>query len=99
MPTTKLGKWAMWLMLGFVILFGLSQVLYILSVAGLETRANTNPVSIIGSLLGFGAGIAAFVLSLISIIKYKERAILIYIILAISAFPVVFMIGEFAFEH
>lgn len=99
MPKTILGKWAMWLALGFIASFAISQIFYIFSATGHEISTSVSPILIAFTFLGFLSGIAGFITGLISIIKHKERAIIIYIVVVIGLFPLLFMIGEFSFPH
>ena len=44
-------------------------------------------------------GVAAFVTGLISIIKGKERSILVFIGTLVGVFALIFVLGEFLFPH
>lgn len=98
MPKTKTGRWAVWLIGVFIAVFGLTQAIYIASVGGVNL-ANNNPLLPMLAILGFGAGIASFVLSLMSIFKFKEHSAILYIILAVGLIPVIFVLGEFLVPH
>jgi len=50
-------------------------------------------------LVGFGAGISALVTGLISILKKKERALLVYVSTLVGAGLTLFLIAEFLFPH
>jgi undecaprenyl pyrophosphate phosphatase UppP len=103
MPKSKLGKWSVWLIPAMVILFliGLSlpTILYKSVPAGDSPISDimNRPALAISMLLGFGAGCAAFVTGLISIIKKKERAFFVYVCTLIGAVVIVLSIPLFLF--
>jgi hypothetical protein len=105
MAKTKLGKWSIGLILGMVGLFviglSLADTLYESVPAGGTILADisSRPALAISMLLGFGAGISAFVTGLISIIKQKERAFLVFLSTFVGAALIIFLIGEFLFPH
>jgi len=105
MPKTNLGKWSVGLILAmFVLLFigsSLTNTLYASVSAGGTILADiiSRPALAISMLVGFGAGISAFVTGLISIIKQKERAVLVYGSTLIGAALTLFLIAEFLFPH
>lgn len=99
MPKTKIGKWAMWLMMVFVIMFAVSQVFYMLTISGIKMASAETIMAITVSIAGFASGIVAFILGLISIIMYKERSTIIYVVVVLGLFPLLFILGEFLFPH
>jgi len=105
MPKTNLGKWSVVLFLImfvlFVIGFSLADSLYESVPAGGTILADivSRPALAISMLVGFGAGISALVTGLISIIKHKERALLVYLSTLIGAGLTLFLIAEFLFPH
>jgi len=105
MPKTNLGKWSIGLILAMFLLFvfgsSLTDTLYESVPAGgtiLEDIVS-RPALAISMLVGFGAGISALVTGLISIIKHKERAVLVYGSTLIGAALTLFLIAEFLFPH
>lgn len=98
MPKTKLGKWSVWLIPAMVILFvvglSLTNVLYQSVPAGDSpiTDLIKRPALALSMLLGFGAGFAAFITGLISLIKKKERAFLVYASTLIGAAVIFFSV-------
>ena len=81
LPKTSLGWWSVGLTIAFILFYVLAEVLYGFEVLGPEL----NPA--LGNALGIvGAGIsgAAFVTSLISLIKSRERSILVFLATAIG---------------
>ena len=104
MPKTNLGKWSVVLIPLMVILFfigtSLAGTIYDSVSAGdnLFEDIVSRPLLAISMLLGFGAGIAAFVIGLISLIKQKERAILVFISTLIVAVLTFYVIAELLFS-
>jgi len=105
MPKTNLGKWSVGLILGmFVLIFvgsSLTNSLYESIPAGDTIYADiiSRPALAISMLVGFGAGISAFVTGLISIIKQKERALFVFGSTLIGAALTLYLICEFLFPH
>jgi len=105
MPKTKLGRWSVLLIpLMFVLFFigsSLTNTLYEGVSAGgtILKDIASRPVLALSMLIGMGAGVSALVLGLISIIKKKERALLVYLSTLVGAGLTVFLIAEIAFPH
>jgi len=105
MPKTKLGRWSVILIpLMFVLFFigsSLTNTLYEGVSAGGTILKDifARPVLALSMLIGFAAGVSALVLGLISIIKKKERALLVYLSTLVGAGLTVFLIAEIAFPH
>lgn len=99
MPKTFLGKWAVGLVILFFLL--LATGMFVVSVLG-QTGGETifdNPVISI-PMLGAGAtAIIAFFTGITSIIKDKERAIIVYLATAIVFFVLIFVLGEILYPH
>jgi hypothetical protein len=104
MPKTKLGKWSIILIPAMVILIfvgtSLANSLYESVPAGDTFFEDiiTRPLLAISMLVGFGSGISAFVTGLISIIKQKERAVLVFISTLIGAVVTFFVITQIIFS-
>ena len=105
MPKTILGKWSVGLILAMFVLliigFSLANSVYE-SVPSGETIFRdiiNRPALAISMLAGFGAGITAFVIGLITIIKQKERAVLVFVSTIIGFGLTLFLIAEFIFPH
>jgi hypothetical protein len=101
LPTTKLGRWAMWLAVAFIVMFAMNSVF--VGVFGTTTNPAMNafsrtvmPFYGIGMLL---VGAAAGVVGLVSIIKDHERSWVVWVTLLPMAFVLFFVIGEFAMPH
>jgi hypothetical protein len=89
MPKTSLGKWSVSLIAVFTLLLILSDLLTGLGGVG---------PGLVGPILGvaFGiSGIGALVTGLISIIKSKERSILVFLAVLGGIFALIFFLGEF----
>ena len=105
MPKTQLGKWSVVLILVMVVLIfvgsSLADSLYESVPAGGTILADiiSRPALAISMLLGFAAGVTAFVIGLDSIIKLKERAVLVFLSTLIGAGLTLFLIAEFVFPH
>ena len=105
MPKTILGKWSLGLILAMPILFvigsSFTNSLYESVPAGGTILKDivSRPALAISMLVGFGAGISAFVTGLIAIIRQKERSILVYVATIVGAVLFVFLCGEVLFPH
>jgi len=102
-PKTRTGKWAVRLIIIFIVLFTASQIGYVVRCQGNETVTNA-PILIfqlLGMLGGIGmlAGLASFITGIFSIVKSKERTIWVYLAVLISLFPLAFMLGEILVPH
>jgi len=78
LPKTTLGKWSVGLAIAFILSFLLAEVLY-----GHNPDSNQVP-GVILAIIFVGIGGAAFITGLISVIKQKERSILVFIAMAIT---------------
>ena len=77
-PKTTLGKWSVGLAIAFILSLLLAQVLY-----GHNPDSNQVP-DVVLAIIGVGIGGAAFITGLISVIRHKERSILVFIGMAIT---------------
>ena len=105
MPKTKLGIWSVILIVVMPVLIfigsSFTDTLYAGVSAGdtiLKDIAG-RPLLALTMLAGFGCGIAAFVTGLVTIIKDKERAALVFISTLIGALVILYLIAEIAFPH
>jgi hypothetical protein len=105
MPKTQLGKWSVVLIPVMVVLIlvgsSLADSLYESVPAGRTIPADLlgRPLLAGSMLLGFAAGVTALVIGLISILKLKERAVLVFISTLIGLGVTLFLIAEIAFPH
>lgn len=95
LPKTSLGRWSVGLAAAFILLSILFAVLTGLGGVGPGPVA---PIVIATVIFGI-SGIAAFVTGLISIVKSKERSILVFLAAVVGLFCLVFFLGEFLFPH
>ena len=105
LPGTVQGTWAVGLIMAMPFLFIIgsssSNSLYPLVPAGRTITADiaARPVLALTMLAGMVAGIAAFVVGLFAIVKYKENAIMVYVSTVIGGLLLLFLVGEVAFPH
>jgi len=105
MPKTKLGRWSVWLILAMPVLFILGSLaantLYKDVLAGdtILWDMTTRPVLAWSMLIGMICGISAFITGLTTIIKDKERALLVYASTAFGALLLLFLVGEVVVPH
>jgi len=98
LPKTPLGKWSTGLVVAFVVLL----VVFLLLVASGQRGGETffsNLVLTIPMLLAETSGVLAFLIGLISVIKNKERSILVFLAMLIGFFISIFWLGEVIFPH
>ena len=98
MPKTLLGRWSAGLIAGFFLFL----VSFLLLVASGQRGGDTffsNLVLTVPILLAGTCGVSAFLTGLIGIIRSKERAILVYLAVAIGFFVLFFWLGEIIFPH
>jgi hypothetical protein len=105
LPITKLGKWSVGLIIAMPLLFviGISftNSLYKSVPAGGSILADiaARPALALTMLTGMAAGISAFIIGLLAIIKQKENALLVYVSSLIGALLLIFLSGEILFPH
>lgn len=98
MPRTKLGEWSAIL----IVVMLVSLAMFYSFVSAGERGGMTffsNLLLAIPMLIAGISGIAAFVIGLITMIKYRERSVLVYITSAIGLFVLVFVSAEVLFPH
>ncbi len=92
-PKTLLGRWSVGLAAVFILLFVLLGVLTGLGGVG---PGLVGPIAAVA----FGiSGIAALATGLVSMIKSKERSILVFLAAVVGLFTLIFFLGEFLFPH
>lgn len=104
-PKTILGKWSVGFSIAFIVLLALSLILAV-SIQPVPIQQGDETVVIMGPLFPllnvFGAtltlsGFLSFIIGIFSVIKRKERSVLVY--LAIGLPPFSFVLGEILFPH
>ena len=97
-PKTRLGKWSIWLIIAFIVLFVTFQLLVALGQRGGATFFSNLALSVPMLMAGI-SGISAFFTGIIGIIKSKERSVLVFIASIIGFFILFFVLGEFLVPH
>ena len=98
LPTTTLGKCSF----GFAIAAFLCFFVFLLEITVFGLKGGdtwtwdwpTMPILIAGVFF-----VSAFVTGIISILKYKERAVLVVLSTGVGALVLIFLLGEFFFPH
>jgi hypothetical protein len=100
LPKTKLGKWSLWLLAGFFLLLLFTTVIVVglFNQEGGKTFIDNLYISI-PMFSAFGSAIAAFVIGVVSVWKYKERALIIAIPIIIGLLVTLFILGEVTTPH
>jgi hypothetical protein len=93
LPRSLLGKWAVGLGAAFLFFFVLSNILMVFFHLG---PGPIGPMIVLVSLI---VGLGALVTGLISIIRYKDRGVLVCIATAFGVFVLLFLIGEILIPH
>ena len=98
MPRTKTGEWSAILI---VVLMVAYAMFYSFVSAGERGGVTffSNLLLTIPMLIAATSGIAAFTVGLISMLRYRERSILVYITTAIGLFVLAFILAEIMFPH
>ena len=101
LPTTKLGRWSMWLAVAFIVMFAINSVF--IGAFGTSTNEAVDAFSrTVMPFYGIGllmVGVSAGAIGLISIIKDHERSWVAWATLLPLAFVLVLLIGEFTTPH
>ena len=97
-PKTRLGKWSIWLIIAFIVLFIIFQLLVASGQRGGATFFSNIALSVPMLIAGV-SGISAFFTGIIGIIKSKERSVLVFIATIIGFFILFFVVGEFLVPH
>lgn len=104
-PQTTLGKWSVGLIVVMPVLFvigtSLANSLYASVPAGGTILADitARPALALTMLAGMAAGIAAFIVGLLALVRKQEKALLVYASTVVGALLMVFLAGEIAFPH
>jgi len=98
LPKTKTGKKATRLIIAFFLFFASMQILVLGGQQGGETLLDNPWLGTFGILMII-SGVSAFFVGLFSIIKYRERSILTFLITLLGLFILFFILGEFLSPH
>ncbi len=97
-PKTQPGRWSVGLIIAFLLLFISFQLLVASGQRGGETFFS-NPVLTIPIVFAGISDICAFFTGLLSIIRKKERSILVFLATMMGFFVLVFVLGEILVPH
>jgi hypothetical protein len=104
-PKSTSGKWSVGLVIAMPLLFitgsFFTNSLYKSVPAGETILADitSRPALALTMLAGMAAGVSAFIIGLLAIIRQKDKAILVYVSTAIGALLLLFLAGEIMFPH
>jgi hypothetical protein len=100
LPKSLLGRWSVGLAAAFFLLFALAGVLTALGGRQPGPVPFVPIAVVVPATVALGiSGIATLVTGLISIIKSKERSILVFLAVVVGFFCLIFFLGEFLFPH
>jgi len=98
LPKTPIGKWST----GFIGAFFVFFITFLLLVASGQRGGETffsNLALTIPMLLAGTSGVLALFTGLISVIRNRERSILVFLAMLIGLFVLIFWLGEVIFPH
>ena len=101
LPTTKLGRWSMWLAVAFIMMFAVNSFVF-MPLSGVTNPTVTTFRTTVLPFYGIGmmvCGAVAGIVGLVSIIKDHERSWVAWLTLVPLAFVVFFVLGEFLVPH
>ena len=104
-PSTSSGMWSVGLIVATPMLLAIgssfTDSLYRSVPSGETILADVvaRPALALTMLAGMVAGVSAFVLGLLGIVRQRERALLVYLSTALGGLLLLFLAGEIAFPH
>jgi len=104
-PSTRMGKWSVWLIVVMPILFILgtsfTSSIYqsVPSWSTLVADIIARPALALSMLAGIAAGILACITGLVAVTRQKENALLVYVSSIIGALLILFLVGEILSPH
>lgn len=98
MPKTLLGRWSVGLIIAFFLLFAMLRLLVVSGQRGGEIFFSNLFLAVPGLFMA-ASGVGAFLTGIISIIKSKERSVLVFSAAAIGLFVLIFCLGEVLSSH
>ena len=98
LPKTHPGKWSIGLIGGLVLFFALMWLLVAAGQRGGETFSSNLALAVPG-LLAAVSGVAAFFTSIITIIKSRDRSVLVFLATFIGFDVLLFCLGEVLSPH
>ena len=98
MPKTLLGKWSVLFIILFLLLFVVFQILVLSGQRGGDTFFSNMTLTIPALSMAI-SGIASFSTGVISIVKDREKSLLVFIATVIGLLVLLFCTGEILFPH
>jgi len=97
-PKTRLGRWSAWLIVAFIVFFGL---FYLFVASGQRGGATffSNLFLTVPVVIAAISGIAAFFTGIIGVIKDRERSFLVYLSILIGLIILLYCLAEIIFPH
>lgn len=102
LPTTTLGKWSIGLVIAAFLLFAIFLIEVAAGMRGGDTLDFSDLSQLAPAIPILLAGlsvVSAMVTGIISIVKSKERSVLVFLAAAMGLFALFFILGEFLFPH
>jgi cytochrome bd-type quinol oxidase subunit 2 len=97
-PTTTIGKWSTGLIIAFFLFFLVFLILVASGQRGDDTFFSFTALTIPGLLAGVSA-VSAMVTGVISIVKSRERSVLVFLATAIGFLLLILLLGEILVPH
>ncbi|PPD58363.1 hypothetical protein [Dehalogenimonas etheniformans] len=94
LPTTNIGKWSVWLIVAFFVLVIIGRALSAMEQGGQEI-AVTSGLPVVASISAMAAGVASFVTGMIGLIKFRERALTVFLSVIASGVLILMTISMF----
>ena len=99
LPKTTTGKWSVGLIIAFFLLVTLGNFIVKIQGPRADQTFLSNPALSISMLSAGISGIASFFAGILSIIRNKERSILVFLSILIGFFILIFILGEILVPH
>ena len=98
MPKTNLGKWSVWLVVGFFVFLGVFAFLVASGERGGETFFSNLKLTI-PMIIAVACAIGSFFTGAIGIIRKKDYSVLVFISTLVGFFVLWFSVAEIVFPH
>jgi len=109
LPKTKIGKIFFWMVIsGFLTIVLLNAIASIMPTKNIcDSKGECYPdpndwyrnISIVVSLLAMASECIGGIGSIVAVVKYKDRAALLFLPILIGIMGILFLLGEFLFQH
>jgi cytochrome bd-type quinol oxidase subunit 2 len=97
-PKTRLGRWSLCLIITTILFFIILSLLAASGQQGGDTFLDNLALAIPG-LIMIISGVAAFFTGIISLIRSRERGILVFIATLLGLFVIIFITGDLLFPY